>query len=210
MNIARCRIIRASAVGLLAAATFGGCARESQPVVDSGRLEEALGQRTDAVKTLAADASQMVNELVRLGETERNAVAGLVAMSKAVALYESRLGADSDVLREFYNSLTGYSAAFAGVGKFQAVIACFDASVACLGALKECEEEAEQGNRNADQCNGDPKVVEPCANEALCMLAEFEKLHEAVPDLLAGRDPWPPQPFPYERPGRERPGSIPR
>ncbi len=199
MHTAHSRLLKVTGFGVLIAVIVAGCTQETEPTGDAAGLVEALQQRTDVMQELVSEANVMVQELEGLSERQWNAVAGLIAVSKPIAIYESsHLGRQEDVLRDFYGRLVGISRGFVGAVKFQPVMACFDQSVSCLSALQKCRAEAEEGNRNADECDSDPKVVGPCADEALCMLRQFEMLRGAIPDILGGRDPWPPQPFPYD------------
>jgi len=148
-----------------------------------------------AMEHLAEDSNQLLDELRTLTKEQRNAVVALMAVTRAAAAYESRFMRQDDApLRALYGSLSQFSPAYMAPGKFETLLnGCFDATVACLSAQKKCLDE---GGKN-QQCDQDPRVVEPCANEAICFMNAFIKLHQGIPEILVGRDPWPPQPFPY-------------
>ncbi|HEX6034016.1 MAG TPA: hypothetical protein VFY83_06250 [Anaerolineales bacterium] len=159
------------------------------------KAEEAFRMREMAMQELAGDSEKIAGSLKTLSAEQRSAVVALMAITRAAAAYESRFMRKDDAsLRTFYGTFSRFSPAYKAPGKFQSLLAgCFDATVSCLSAQKKC---LDDGNK-VYECERDPKVVEPCANEAICFTNEFFKLHKGIPDILGGRDPWPPQPFPY-------------
>ena len=101
------------------------------------------------------------------------------------------------LLKEFYGQLNQLSPNYQVVGKYQSFLnACFDQMVSCAKAQKECRDD-DINHGQADECDHDLKVIEACANEAICITKQFFEMERVIPDLLGGRDPWPPQPFPY-------------
>lgn len=167
----------------------------AQQPAKSSKTEEAFHGREKAMQELAADTERIVDSLKTLTKEQRNAVTALLAVTRAGAAYESRfMRRDDASLRALYGTLREFSPAYKAPGKFQGLLdTCFDASVGCLRSRKECLD----SGKKEDQCDRDPKVMEPCANEAICFTSAFIKLHQGIPEILRGRDPWPPQPFPY-------------
>jgi hypothetical protein len=73
------------------------------------------------------------------------------------------------------------------------VVLLISQTVSCLRAQKKCQ----SGRKSPDMCDREPTVIEACANEAICFTRAFQRLHESIPSILGGRDPWPPQPLPF-------------
>lgn len=167
----------------------------AQQPAKTGKAEEAFHGREKAMQELAADTKQTLDSLRTLTKEQKSAVVALMAITRAAAAYESRFMKKDDAsLRALYGPLSQFSPAYKAPGKFQGFLnACFDATVSCLSARKKCLDDG----KTPDQCDQDPKVLEPCANEAICFTNYFIKLHRGIPQILGGRDPWPPQPFPY-------------
>jgi hypothetical protein len=156
----------------------------------------ALQEREKAMRELALDGKRLLNGLKGLTREQRNAVIALMAITRASAFYESRfLKRDDASLQAFYGPLGQFSPAYRAPATFhqQIIRTCFDATVSCLSAQKKCR----NSGGSDDQCDRDFRVIEACANEAACMTREFIRLHQGIPHILGGRDPWPPQPFPY-------------
>jgi len=178
----------------LLALPLAACLTVQQPT-PTGKAYEALGSRDAAMRELAQDVGDVTARLAGLDAREREAVIALLTLSNAVAAYE-RAGARTDEapLQDYYASLSGLSRNYRAPGKFQSVIlACFDASVSCASAEKSCRDE---GHSERD-CGRNPDVIEACGAEAACMSEAFIDLGRVLPDILDGRDPWPPLPFPY-------------
>jgi hypothetical protein len=167
----------------------------AQEVVKAGKTGEAYQAREKAMQELAADSKKSIDSLKSLTKEQKNAVVALLAITRAAAAYESRfMKKDDKALRMLYGSLGQFSSAYRAPGAFQSVIlGCFDATVSCLSAQKKCR----GAGGSADECDGTPDVIESCANEAICFTSAFMKLHQGIPQILGGRDPWPPLPFPY-------------
>ncbi len=172
-----------------------GCAHMRGEVRDSSELSSIYNKRDEALNILLKQNQNIVRNLKSLDDKERNSVIALVALTKAVTRYEVFAArSDKKLVGEFYKQLGELSPAYAAPGKFQVLLnSCFDQSVSCLQAKKECLDE---GGKE-DECDRNPKVVQPCANEAICVINEFINLNHGIPDILGGRDPWPSQPFPY-------------
>jgi hypothetical protein len=161
----------------------------------TGKAEDAFRGREKAMRELAGDNKNIVDSLKTLTAKQKNAVVALMALTRAAATYESRFMKKDDAsLRALYGPLSQLSPAYRAPGKFQSLLAgCFNVTASCLKAQKQCHDDG----KKEDECDRDPKVLEPCANEAICVTNEFLKLHKEIPRILEGRDPWPPQPFPY-------------
>jgi hypothetical protein len=161
----------------------------------SPRARQAHEERKSAMQRLASAHESALNNLKGLSPDQKNAILAVMTISGAAAAYESRFPQSDDAgLRSIYGHLRGLSSAYAAPGKFQGLLhQCRDQTIACLVAIKKCEE----GGRNATRCEADAKVIEPCGNEAACMMNAFMQLYAGVPQMLSGKDPWPPQPFPY-------------
>ena len=181
-------------MGILAMFVAVVSAAAEQPA-KSGEVEESYQRREEAMQKLTVDSKRILGSLKALSREQKNAVVALMAVTRAAAAYESRLlKRDDPSLRALYGGFREFSPAYKAPGKFQSLLsACFDASVSCLSALKEC---LDDGKKEVE-CDSDPNVREPCANEAICFTAGFMKLHQGIPEILGGRDPWPPLPFPY-------------
>jgi len=180
---------------VMLAMPLAACVTLQQSPTEAGKALGALGSRDAAMRQLAQDTRDVTARLAGLETREKEAVIALLTLSNAVAAYERAGGRLDEVpLQDYYASLADLSRNYRTPGKFQAVIlACFDASVSCAGAKKSCLDEG----GGEDECDGSPKVVEACGAEAACMYDAFIDLDRAMPDILDGRDPWPPQPFPY-------------
>lgn len=171
------------------------CAQAQQVSQKTKESVIAFEKRNDAMRKLAQESRVVIDELQKLSEKEKSAVVALVTLSKAVSAYEAvRVRANEEPLRIYYKTLGQLSPAYKAPGKFQSILgACFDQSVGCLSALQSCEAEG----RSHDDCEADPGVIQACGAEATCFFSAFLKLEKVIPDILGGRDPWPPQPFPY-------------
>jgi hypothetical protein len=168
----------------------------AQQPAKSGKASQLFQEREKAVQVLAADSKRILGSLKTLTQEQRNAVIALMAVTSATAAYESRFMKNDDPsLSALYGSLGQFSPAYRAPAKFnqRLMAACFDQTVSCLSAQKKCLD----GGGKRDQCDRDYKVIEACGNEAACFTSEFMKLHQWIPQILGGRDPWPPQPFPY-------------
>ena len=146
------------------------------------------------MQQLAAENKKILESLRGLTTQQKNAVIALMTITRGAAAYESRfLTADDPSLRAFYDPMRDFSPAYKATGKFQSLLgSCFNETVACLRAQKECREAS-----RASDCDTQPAVIEACANEMICFTREFKKLFDGIPGILGGRDPWPPQLFPY-------------
>jgi len=174
------------------------CPTFAQQTATSQKGRQALQEREKAMAQLATDSKQVVERLKELTAEQKNAVVALMAISRASAVYESRfLRKDDASLRALYGALSDFSLAYRAPASFSRswMTACFDQTVACLGAQKTCRD---SGTSEQD-CDRRFDVIEACGNEAACVTSEFIKLHQGIPQILGGRDPWPPkpQPFPY-------------
>ncbi len=189
------KIIRKTSVVTVLAAVLLVLPLLAQQVGKTGREGQAFQEREKAMQQLAEDSRQIVDSLKTLTKEQKNSVVALMAITRAAAAYESRfIRQDDRSLRALYEPLGQFSQAYKAPGKFQGLLnGCFDATVSCLSAQKKC---LDAGGKE-DQCNGDPKVLVPCANEAICVIGAFMKLHQGIPQIVLGRDPWPPIPFPY-------------
>ncbi len=174
----------------------------AQQSAEANKMKEASRGRERAMQELAADSRRILDSLKTLTKEQRNAVVALIAVAKATAAYESHLGSKYDSsLRAVYEPLRQFSPAYAAPRHIQVSInGCFAAWKSCAQATEECS-----GRSHAGSCDGDPKVVEPCANEAMCFTREFIKLHHGMPEILGGRDPFPPHTFPGGDPVPDRP-----
>jgi hypothetical protein len=150
-----------------------------------------------AMQHLNIDTKQILVILKPLTLKQKNAVIAFATIMRAAAIYESLTYKKKDTaLQALYNQLSKFSKAYCAPGKLQGFTdPHFQATVDCLSALKECEDR--QPKPDNYDCDSDPKVIVPCVNEFLIFMEEFEKLHKGIPDILDGKDPWPPIPFPY-------------
>ncbi len=183
---------------VMALLLFAGCNTKSEegPKQPPHTAEPAaIEKRDEAMRQLAGETKTVLQALKGLDAKEKDAVVALVALTKAVEKYEAmRLSKDATVVGAYYKDLSNYSDRFNLLAEFRsAIMGCFNASVSCLSARKKCLDEG----RTEAQCDRDPKVIEPCANEAACIAGAFLKLKKGLPDILGGRNPWPPQPFPF-------------
>jgi hypothetical protein len=181
-------------VGLVALLVCLPAMAQQQRKSDKG--SRALQEREKAMAQLAADSKQALDRLKGLTSEQKNAVIALMAISRASGAYESRfLRKDDPSLRALYGELRQFSPAYRAPASFSRswMTTCFDQTVACLSAQKKCRE----GGSTDDQCDRSYAVIEACGNEMACITSEFLKLHKGIPTILGGRDPWPPQPFPY-------------
>jgi hypothetical protein len=160
------------------------------------KRQKALQAMQKSMEMLAADSNKILSTLKTLTAKQKNSVIALMAITRAAGIYETYFQKKDDVaLHALYTPLSRFSPAYSAPGKFQAFTdQYFEATVACLGATKECEEGKHPSGYD---CDSDPKVMVPCINMFLIFMREFQKLHQGIPDILDGKDPWPPQPFPY-------------
>ena len=172
-----------------------GCAHLQGERRTPSELSSIYNKRDEALNVLLERNQNIVNNLKNLDDNEKNSVIALVTLTKAVTNYEIVAARkDKKLVKEYYQQLNALSPSYAATGKFQTILgACFDQSVSCLQAKKDC---LDDGGKE-DECDGNPRVVQPCANEAICVINTFVDLDHGIPDILGGRDPWPPQPFPY-------------
>lgn len=159
----------------------------------SEESDQALRARDKAMQELAADSKRILADLDSLSQKQKNSVIALMAISRAAAAYEAPLLKKSaPSLREYYGNFRDFSKAYRAPGTFQVHLSsCFDETIACASAQARC--------KGTDrECDRDPSVAAACSREAICMVKAFQELHRGIPDILGGRDPWPPpQPFPY-------------
>jgi len=183
----------AAFIGVIALVAFQPTiAQQAKPSKGS----QALQEREKAMAQLAADSKQALDRLRGLSGEQKSAVVALMAITRASALYESRfLRPDDSSLRALYGPLSQFSSAYRAPANFHrsVMMACFDETVACLSAQKKCRD----GGGSEDQCDRSFAVIEACANEMICFTTEFMKLHQRIPPILGGRDPWPPKPRPF-------------
>ncbi len=179
---------------LLSVSLLPGCDRDTdtKPApVDPAVIEK----RDDAIRQLVAETGSVLEPLKKLDQNEKNAVVALLALTKSVGKYENiALQRDDRIINAYYKELSDFSDNFSRVFDVKSfILSCFDATVSCLSARKECLDEG----RSEDECDRDPRVLVPCANEAICITSQFLKIKKGIPDILGGRTPWPPQPKPF-------------
>lgn len=163
---------------------------QEEPSLDTAVFEK----RDDAIRQLIGHTNAILKQLEDLDDGERNAVAALLVTSKAVGTYETfSFNREEEILNSYYRELSSFSDVFARSSDVKVFMAaCFDQTIDCLSAQKECEDD-----ENQRDCEHSPKVIGACGAEASCIVNEFLKIERGVPDILGGREPWPPLPRPY-------------
>jgi hypothetical protein len=167
----------------------------AQQPTNTVRPDQAKQGLQKAMQVLASDSQKILEKLKPLTKEQKNAVIALMTISRAAATYESRfMKKDDTSIRSFYGSLRQFAPAYKTPGKFQSRMGeSFDAQMACATAQQACRKEG----KSDDDCDSDPKVIVPCANEMIIFIGEFKELHQGIPQIMQGKDPWPPIPFPY-------------
>ncbi len=180
---------------VILALPLAACITTQKEPAETGKAVAMLEARNTAMAELAQQTRVVTTRLERLEKSEKDAVIALLTLSNAVAAYE-RAGAlkIEEPLRSYYGELGRLSTGYRAPGKFQSMIlACFDESVSCATAQQRCRNEG----RSDTDCDRDPGVIEACGAEAACIFDAVRDLERVIPDILGGRDPWPPQPFPF-------------
>lgn len=179
---------------LLSVGLLSGCDRETN--TKPAPFDPAvIEKRDDAIRQLVAETGSVLEPLKKLDQNDKNAVVALLALTKSVGQYENTaLHRDDKIINAYYKGLSDFSENFSRVFDVKSfILSCFDATVSCLSARKECLDEGKSEN----ECDRDPRVLAPCANEAICITKQFLKIKKGIPDILGGRTPWPPQPKPF-------------
>lgn len=172
-----------------------GC-EPNETTTEQATIDPTLIEKRDlAIRQLVAETGSILEPLKELESNEMDAVVALLALSKAVGSYESaQLRRDDETINSYYQELDNVSEHFSRVFDVKTfILNCFDQTVSCLSALKECQDEG----RSEEECERSPDAVVACGNEAMCITEQFLKIEKGLPDILGGREPWPPQPKPY-------------
>ncbi len=161
----------------------------------------AIKERNEAIRQLVAQTDSVLQPLRRLDEKEKNAVAALLVLSKAVGSYESvRVQRDDTLINAYYGQLDRFSEKFSRAFDAKSfILSCVDETVSCLVAREKClKGDRLVKGKSEDECDSDdPDVISACGNEAACILSQFLKIDKGIPDILGGGTPWPPQPKPF-------------
>ncbi|MCI0613781.1 hypothetical protein L0244_12425 [bacterium] len=154
-----------------------------------------LQERNAAMRQLTEETGAIVQQLKKLDQNEINAVVALLAMTKAVGFYEfTAVRRDDKIISSYYEELSKLSPHFSNVVNVRAIVmSCFQEMVSCGSAQKKCQDEG----KSEEECETNPDVIIACGNEALCVTKALLKIKTGMPDILGGRNPWPPLPKPY-------------
>ena len=163
----------------------------AQQAIVREKPQKTFKDMQKAMQQLAIDSKQILSTLKPLSKKQKNAVIALITIMRASAVYESFFKNKNDsALRLLYAPLKEFSTAYTAPRKFQDFSDPYNQAVIdCLSALKKCEDG--KTNPNYD-CDNDPHVMVPCANEIILFTEQFKQLHNGLPKILDGMDPWPP------------------
>lgn len=160
---------------------------------------QAFDDRDAALRALVSGTQDVIKQLQRLPDKDKQAVVAVLALAQFMGVYaSSRARPDPTLVPEFYQSISALSPRIAARFDVRHIAsACRDESIAYASAMASCLKDR---NKTEDQC--EVESASEAAGEVLCMLKQIESLKGVFGSIFRSKFPPGPQPRPVSRTGR--------